>query len=213
MDVASSTPLKLHPVADVANHHRVVVAEQHLLPEHLDPMLEVPRCQQNILPDHLVLTVIHLLFKILAPRNLLSCVLVFHHHFFFSAPVHIVVDLAPHLLQDAREVGTPPEVSAAEGEEPVERSQILQLGYHLMLHSLPVLGGPRDSCQDCKWVLQGVACLTTFVCHSLSLKSRQVGIAPQPCCFHVRHCSKHIAWHLGEPFILVEYSLLEILLC
>ena len=144
--VGSSSPLKLHSIADVPHFHGVVLAKDHLFPEGLDTMLEISGGKENISRHHSVLALVHMISQVLLPRFLSGRLALSHFncHILFAQMIHIVVHFAAQFLQFWCEVGAPPEVTRSEGEEQMERSDILKLGDDLVSYALPVLRSPWD---------------------------------------------------------------------
>ena len=114
--------LELHPVGDVADFHGVVVPEQNLLPEHLNAVLEVPRGQKDVLTDHLVLALRHVVLQECLPRlpHSLATFRHIHCHLLLAIVVHFIVYDPSLLLHHAGEVLAPSLVATAEREEKLE---------------------------------------------------------------------------------------------
>ena len=125
--------LKLDPVGYVPDTHWIVPAEDHLLPEGLQAMLEVSGGQQDIPPHHLMLLLLNMVLEVLLPGHFNSFFpnLHFHCHIFFARLVHTVLHLAVQLLQLRCEVGAPSHVARGECEEDLEAvdQNICQLIY------------------------------------------------------------------------------------
>ena len=92
--------LKFHTVTDVPHFHRIVAPEDHLLPEGLDPMLEVTGGEENVVLHHLVQFIVDMIIEILLPGNFQDFVAVLDLDcdVFPAIGVHIVVDFAAPLL-------------------------------------------------------------------------------------------------------------------
>ena len=93
------------------NLHRVVVAEEDVLPEHFDAVLEVSRCEQDVCADHLMLTLRHVLLHEGFPGlpDGLAALSHIHRHMLPAILVHLVMDHQSHFLQDGGEILAPPE--------------------------------------------------------------------------------------------------------
>jgi hypothetical protein len=111
--------LKLHPVGDVPDAHRVVSAKDDLLSEGLHAILEVPGGEEDISPHHLVLLLLYVVLEIFLPGNFNSFLANCHfdHRVVLAQLVNIIHHFAVELFQLWCEVGAPPHVARSEGEE------------------------------------------------------------------------------------------------
>ena len=65
VNMGSPPALEFYPVGYVSHFHGVVLAEDHLLPESLDPMLKVSSGEEDIVLHHLVHFVIDVISEVL----------------------------------------------------------------------------------------------------------------------------------------------------
>ena len=120
--MSGPSPLELDAVGYVSYPHGIVAAKDHLPPEGFNSVLEVPRCQKDVVSHGLVHCLVYIIFQILLPGYFQDIVTVldFNGDTLSARGIHQVVDFAVSFLQHRCEVGAPPHVARGESEEDLE---------------------------------------------------------------------------------------------